>query len=361
MRIAIVYNEPTLSPGHRDFEQEAGVLESVAAFEEALAAGAHDVWRLGVGDSVPVIVARLSERRPDAIVNFCEAFAGDTAAEPHLAALFELLGIPYTGSPPECLALVRDKARTKRLLAGAGLPIAPFVLLNPGEPLPKQPLSTWLESGPLFVKPAAEDASLGISQESVVADRGATERQVERVSQYGPVLIEPFIDGREFNVGVIALIGVPPLGGGSPAKAGTRTVEPQCLPLAEIDFQTGADIRWPIVTYDGKWAAESVADRATPVRCPADVDGELASRIRETVLAAFKITGCRDYARVDLRVDPSGSIFILEVNANPDASPNAGLARALTAAGITYRDFAQRLVETAASRGSCIGNRVAAR
>jgi D-alanine-D-alanine ligase len=332
MDVAILYNEPVLPPEHGDFQQEAGVLESVAAFEAAHERAGYDSWRLGVGDSVSAIVERLSERRPQVIVNFCEAFGGNTAGEPHLAALFELLGIPYTGSPPECLALVRDKARTKWLLAGAGLPTAPFVLVMPGDPLPKQPFSTWLANGRLFVKPAAEDASLGISQASVVADWPAFERQVEHVSQYGNVLVEPYIDGREFNIGVIAL------------------PELECLPLAEIEFRAGSDLRWPIVTYEGKWAAGSPADRSTPVRCPADVDGALADRIRETALAAFRVTGCRDYARVDLRVDRAGNLFILEVNANPDAGPQAGLARALEAGGIEYRNFVLRLVATAAAR-----------
>ena len=364
MDVAILYNEPVLPPEHGDFQQEAGVLESVAAFEGALGGSGHEVWRLGVGNSVQAVLERLSHRRPQVIVNFCEAFAGQTVGEPHLAALFELLAIPYTGSPPECLALVRDKARTKWLLAGAGLPTAPFVLLTPGDPLPKQPLATWLANGRLFVKPAAEDASLGISQESVVSNWPALERQIEHVSKYGNVLVEPYIDGREFNIGVIALIKgfrtlfPPRTDEDATASHKKNSSDPlfvplpelECLPLAEIEFRTGSDTRWPIVTYDGKWSAGSAADRATPVRCPADVDGALADRIRKTALAAFRITGCRDYARVDLRVDRAGNIFILEVNANPDAGPNAGLARALGAAGIEYRDFVLQLVATAAAR-----------
>jgi D-alanine-D-alanine ligase len=375
MDVAIVYNEPTLPPGHRDFEQEAGVLESVAAFEEALSGGGHEVWRLAVGDSVPALVERLCARRPQVIVNFCEAFAGKTAGEAHLAALFELLAIPYTGSPPECLALVRDKARTKWLVGGAALGRVPFVFVNADDLLPKEPLTWWLGNGPLFVKPAAEDASLGISQDSVVSDWNALERQVERVaSQFGSVLIEPFVDGREFNVGVISLVGDPPLGG---TRLGREAApEPQtkphrgfplwnawpyiasrgematCLPLAEIEFRVGVDMKWPIVTYDGKWAAGSAADRATPVRCPAEVDEALAVQIRQVALAAFRVTGCRDYARVDLRVGQQGKPYVLEVNANPDAGPNAGLATALKAAGIEYAEFALQLVETAASRGN---------
>jgi D-alanine-D-alanine ligase len=332
--IAILFNEPTLPPEHPDFMQEAGVLQSVAAFEESLIRPEHRVFRIEIADTVEPLIKTIAARRPDVIVNLCEGFAGHTGGEAHLAGLLELLGVPYTGSPPECLALVRDKARTKWLLSGAGLPTASFVCVQPGELLPKQPLSAWLNKGPLFVKPASEDASLGIGPESVVTDWPALKRQVETVAaRYGAVLIEPYIDGSEFNVGVIELR------------------ELQCLPLAEIEFQTSGNLRWPIVTYDGKWASGSAADRATPVRCPAEVEPPLAESIRAAALAAYRVTGCRDYARIDLRVDRSGTIFILEVNANPDAGPKAGLARMLRAAGIEYKSFAERLFATAAARG----------
>ncbi|HEV2971738.1 MAG TPA: hypothetical protein VGY55_17300 [Pirellulales bacterium] len=334
MDVAILFNDPTLPREHPDYAQEAGVLESVEAFRTALRAAGHGVREVGVRDSIAPLLDSLSAERPDVIVNLCEGFAGQTAGEAHLAAVLELSGIPYTGSPPECLALVRDKARTKWLLRGAGLPTAPFVRLNPGELFAREPFSTWLSAGPLFVKPASEDASLGIGPDSVVTDWESLERQVETVSrQYGSVLVEQFIDGREFNVGVIALPNV------------------ECLPLAEIEFRTDASSRWPIVTYEGKWSAGSAADRATPVRCPADAKPVLAGSIRAAALTAYQVTGCRDYARVDLRVDRSGNIFILEVNANPDAGPNAGLARALAAAGIEYESFIERLIETAAARG----------
>ena len=338
MEIAILFNEPTLPPEHPDFVQEAGVLESVAAFEESLKPAVHRVFRIGIADSVEPVVKSIAARRPDVIVNLCEGFGGHTAGEAHLAGFLELLGVSYTGSTPECLALVRDKARTKWLLSGAGLPTAPFVCVQPGERLPKQPLSAWLNKGPLFVKPAAEDASLGIGPESVVSDWPALERQVETVAaRYGAVLVEPYIDGREFNIGVIEI------------------PEPQCLPLAEIEFQVSDDLRWPIVTYQGKWAAGSSEDRATPVRCPAEVKPRLADAIRAAALAAYRVTGCRDYARIDLRVDRSDNIFILEVNANPDAGPKAGFARMLRVAGIEYDSFVERLIVTAAARG--IGSR----
>ncbi len=333
MNVTILYNRPTFAPDHPDYEQEAGVLESVTAFRAALESGGHWVAELGLTDSVAPLL-ELADRAPDVVVNFCEALAGETAAAPLIAQRLEQLGIPFTGSPSECLALERDKAHCKQLFRDAGLPTAPFVCLAPGGELPLEPLNEWLAAGPLFVKPAAEDASLGITQQSVVENRAALQRQTaEIVGRYGNVLIEPYIDGREFNIGIVAL------------------PEPQALPLAEIEFQTGAGgLCWPIVSYQAKWDVEGPEDRATPVRCPADVEPALAQKIADAALAAFRLIGCRDYARVDLRVDRAGQIFLLEVNANPDAGPRAGLARALQAGGIDYNQFVERLVATAAHR-----------
>jgi ribosomal protein S18 acetylase RimI-like enzyme len=185
----------------------------------------------------------------------------------------------------------------------------------------------------LFVKPAAEDASLGIDDDSVATDWNSLARKTRDVqTRYGDVLIERYLDGREFNVGVIAL------------------PDPRTLPIAEIEFQANPELPWPVVTYKGKWVTSSEAFRATPVRCPAVVDAELKGRVEQAALAAFQATGCRDYARVDLRATSDGEVFVLEVNGNPDVGPSAGLARALLVAGIAYDDFVLQLVTAAAAR-----------
>jgi len=336
LNITILYNKPALPPDHPAYGQEAGVLESVAAFRAALASAGHAVSEFALADSLGALIDAIAARRPDVIVNFCEEFGGTTAGEIYVAGLLETFKIPYTGSPPECLALGRDKARAKWLLAGAGLPTAPFVRVNRGEPLPEKQLSEWLTEGPLFVKPASEDASLGIDHDSVVSDWPALRRQTATtLDRFGAALIERYIDGREFNISVVAL------------------PELQVLPLAEIEFQVGPDqLRWPIVTYQGKWDMEGVEDLATQSRCPADVEPTLAEAIGTAAIQAFRLLGCRDYARVDMRVDRTGRIFILEVNANPDAGPRAGFAKALRVGGIEYNEFVQRLVATAARRAS---------
>jgi GNAT superfamily N-acetyltransferase len=190
-----------------------------------------------------------------------------------------------------------------------------------------------LRDGKLFVKPAAEDASLGIDDRSVVESWAELEAKIPELQhRYGDVLVERYLDGREFNVGIIAL------------------PKPQALPIAEIEFQLDDQFRWPIVTYSSKWTTDSPGYRATPVRCPALVDEDTAARIRETALISFVATGCRDYARVDLRLTPDGGIYVLEVNANPDAGPSAGLARALGVAGIPYGHFVEQLVNAAFMR-----------
>jgi len=333
MQVAILYNEPVLPREHPDYASEAGVLDSVRALTDALQAAGHAVAATGVREPASALWDALRAIQADVIVNLVEGFAGESRHEPHVAGCLELLGVPYTGSPPECLALVHDKVRTKQLLLGAGLPTAPFWRVAPGEDLPREALNAALEAGPLFVKPAAEDASLGIDVESVVHDWAAIKSRVEKLHrQYGLVLIERYLNGREFNVAVVAL------------------PELQVLPLAEIVFQRNQEHPWPIVTYDSKWAEGSLADRATPAVCPANVAPPLADRLRRIAAAAFRATGCRGYARVDVRTDSAGEPFILEVNANPDIGPAAGFARAIREFGWSYAQFAERLIATAASR-----------
>jgi D-alanine-D-alanine ligase len=158
-------------------------------------------------------------------------------------------------------------------------------------------------------------------------------REVLRVAGlYGDVMVERFVDGREFNA---AIVGWP---------------QPRLLPLAEIEFASHLAAHDRLVTYEAKWAPDSAADRATAPRCPARVSVELARRIGAAALGAFNATGCRDYARIDLRVDAAERVFILEVNGNPDISPSAGLARAMVADGQSYDAFVRELVAQAWSR-----------
>jgi D-alanine-D-alanine ligase len=345
LNVCILYNEPTLPPDDPDWASEAGVLESVEAVEQSLAHRGHLSRRLGFQGDVATLWNELTQPasanspgRPDVIVNFFEGLGGRGEGESQVTGLLDLSGIPYTGSSLECLTLVRDKARTKWMLLGAGLPTAAFEYLSPYDPLPVAGVSSRVtdlldKHKTLIVKPAHEDASLGISTASVVHDFASLLRQIELVRfRYGEVLVEQFISGREFNVGILSF------------------PEPKALPLAEIEFASHFTADERIVTYEAKWAPESAADIDTPPICPANVEPALASEIERIALAAYRLTGCRDYARVDLRVGPDNHVYVLEVNGNPDIGPSAGLARAVRVSGLTYDDFVVRLVEQAYTR-----------
>ncbi len=326
--VVVLYNEPGLPRDDPDWASEAGVLESVEAVSDALQERGHHVRRIGLQGDVSDILATLAQMGPaDAVFNLFEGLRGVGRGEAEIAGLLELLGLAVTGSPSECLSLVRHKARTKWMLAGAGLPTAPFALIGPGMPADQTELDELLKRGPVIVKPAHEDASLGITRDSVVDDRDALARRIEATrARYGAVLVEQFIVGREFNAAILDLD------------------VPELLPLAEIEFSGPGQPGHRIVTYEAKWDAGGEADRATPARCPARVDTELARRLGAIALSAFQLAGCRDYGRVDMRVNAAGEIFVLEINGNPDISPTAGFARALGAADWQYAEFVEQLL-----------------
>ncbi|HDT13618.1 MAG TPA: D-alanine--D-alanine ligase [Candidatus Aminicenantes bacterium] len=326
--IAIVYNafepRPTAS-GERLSE------ESVAD----MARQAHDAVRsLGIGATlVPLqrsllhFLGRVREVNPAALINLCEGYYGRPQWESNVAGIFELLGLAFTGNAAKTLAICQDKFRSKAVLRAAGLPTAPAQLMFDGtEPL-ELPF-------PLIVKPNAEDASLGIYPDSVVRDEASLRERARRCLEgYGPpVLVEAFVDGREFNVSVMENGGVTP------------------LPVSEIDFSAMPKDMPRILGYEAKWFEDHPLYQKTPPVCPAPIGDGLRAELQGLAAAAFRTLGCRDYARVDLRTDAKGRPFILEVNPNPDISENAGFARALTAAGIAYPEFWGLMVDNALGR-----------
>jgi D-alanine-D-alanine ligase len=296
---------------------------------EVLAQAGFQVVPLPAAPPVETLVEQFVSARPDLVFNLVEGFAGSSGGEVHLTALIELLGFPYTGCPPEAQALCHSKAATKALLKGLGLPTAPFAVAQAGTPLPV------LEGpGPWIVKPESEDASLGIDQQSVVTEPAEIAEQVRRLSlAYGPrVLIEAFLPGAEYNVGILAL------------------PRPQALAIAEVLYSPKPGV-WPILTYAAKWLEGSAEDLSSPIGCPANVSPELAARLEALAVRAFEATGCRDYARVDFRLDAQGEPMILEVNPNPDIGPTAGWARALRASGRDYQETLAALARQALERG----------
>jgi D-alanine-D-alanine ligase len=343
--VAVLYNDDaTLCRGAEvDRRAIAAVEGACDAVAGTLRRAGFAVQKVPTGRSAAALAAHLDALRPAVVFNMGESFAGSTAMEPHLAAMLELLGIPYTGSSLLTLALARDKALAQRLLEAYGLPVVKSVAVGYGDGIGNgmdegglEGLAEGAVSGltpPLFVKPCFEDASHGITSENFCANAAEALRRAAALSRefQQPCLIQEFLPGREFLAGVI--------------------LDGQLLPLSEIDWQLPEG--WPrILTGESKWMEESLYFRGTPVKCPAEVEDPLAGQLRDLARRAYQALECRDYARVDIRLDGQGAPHILEVNPNPDLSPEAGLARAAIRGGISYDELIIGIVRQALARGT---------
>jgi D-alanine-D-alanine ligase len=329
MRVLILFNEPVLSADHCDAASEHEVLVTVDAVRANLLQAGFEVEQLGCGRDPAAVVSELARRRPDVVFNLFEGLADRGDTEATMAGLLDWLGLPHTGSPHQALYLAQNKHLTKRLFQGSGLPTPAFLVIE------ELPVPDCTLGWPVIVKPATQHASVGLDQRSVVTNQAQLNERVTSVLEnYGPpVLVEEFIAGRELNVG---LIEAPNL---------------RVLAISEILFKIQEPGSWPIVTYDAKWKPGSTDCEATPAQYPAAVAPRLAERLSELAQRAFRLLGCRDYARVDFRVRPSGRPYILEVNPNPDFNPTAGLAAGLACAGLTHAQFTVELVQAALGRG----------
>ncbi len=327
-RIGIVFNayEPKPEPTseRKSEESVAGMAKEV---QDAVGTLGLTTTLIPLQRSLLNFLNRVKEENPELLVNLCEGYFGRPQWEANVAGIFEVLGLSFTGNGSRTLALCQDKHKAKAILRACGLPTAPAQLMVRAD----QPLDLRF---PIIVKPNSEDASLGIYPESVVRDDESFRRQVRRVleSYRQPALVEPFIDGREFNVSVMEDGGPVP------------------LPVSEIDFSQMPKDMPKICGYEAKWFEDHPLYQKTPPICPAPIDDDLSRRLQALAVEAFVTMGCRDYARVDFRMDGKGRIFILEVNPNPDISLNAGYARALKAAGIEYAAFWQTMLRNAFAR-----------
>lgn len=330
--IAVVYNAYEPRPtGTGERLSEESVAEMAQQAHDAIRSLGLNAALVPLQRSLMNFLGRVKEMAPDVLVNLCEGYYGRPQWESNVAGIFELLGLTYTGNGAKTLAICQDKFKAKAVLKAAGLPTAPAQLMLAGD----EPLEVRF---PLIVKPNNEDASLGITPDSVVRDEEALRRQVRRcLDNYRqPALVEAFIDGREFNVSVME----------------NGTVTP--LPVSEIDFSAMPKDMPRILGYEAKWFEDNPLYQKTPPVCPAPIDDGTRQALQGLAAAAFRTMGCRDYARVDLRMDAKGRPFILEVNPNPDISTNAGYARALKAAGIGYADFWGLMVRNAVDRRAAL-------
>ncbi|MGK2960780.1 MAG: D-alanine--D-alanine ligase family protein [Gemmatimonadaceae bacterium] len=303
--------------------------------ETGLVSNGHECRRLVVSDSVKPVVSELENQKPDLVFNIAESFAGRSALESNVAALLNLLGLGYTGSSPAGLILAGDKTLTKKVLSFHGILTARFATVFRGS-------VDWAGDidFPLIVKPPQEDASLGITQKSIVNDVQELLQTISSLQQeyQGPVLAEEFIDGREFYVGVI---------GNSDVKA---------LPVMELDFSGYPEGKPKIASWEAKWGDDGDEKGAefegTRSVFPTDLSEELTARIQKVAIDSFNALRLRDYARVDLRMNAKEEIFVIEVNPNCYLEKSAEFATAAAKDGLEYQVLVERIVDLARARYS---------
>jgi len=328
-RIALVYNQPETDCYANPHDEAAvvAVLEAVHAVEQALLELGYDFVLVPFAPPVEEIKPKLAALQVQVVFNLFEGFYGAPETEALIPEACEQLDIAYTGCPAPVLRLGLDKARAKALLKSAGVRTPDFQVLDPAT------LGTFHLNFPCIVKPRADDASNGISETSVVHDLAGLTRQVEFVSKAfgGDALVEEYVDGREFNA------------------AGMGNRDCLVLPASEIVFSLPEGLP-RILSFDAKWQEDSAYFVGTRAVCPADITTAERKQIVQTVTKVYRLFGCRGYARVDMRMDKTGKINVIEVNPNPDISPGNGAARQAEAFGLTYAQFIDRIVRLAMER-----------
>jgi D-alanine-D-alanine ligase len=335
-RIVVLYNtdydaEQAANAGNPD---ATSVRASAKAIASALVESGYSVELTGVhGVEVYDVLAKLRASKPDLLFNLCESMDGDPRNEPTFAGLLHLFGIPYTGADLLALATCLYKQRTKDVLLANAVPTPPYRLLAKLEDL-DDPALEQLDY-PWFVKLVHEDASLGITEANVCKDAAALRARSRElmIDHKQPVLAERYVEGREINVTIF--------GSGDSIEV---------LPLHEIDFAAMPADRPHIVSYAAKWDEDHVdyaGTKAVPLR---DASPALIAEVQRVAKAAWRAVDLRDYGRVDLRVDAQGTPWVIDVNPNPDISPDAGCARAALAAGMPYPKMVARIAELALRR-----------
>ncbi|MCU1347158.1 MAG: D-alanine--D-alanine ligase [Acidobacteria bacterium] len=308
-RLAVAFNDDLHRKAHLNETERLGEAEVIGT--------ATEIAELLGADLVPVrddlSAALRTLQRYDIVVNLCEGVLGNPRFELNFALALEMLGIAFTGCDPLATALCIDKVRAKRLLAAAGVPVPRSGVL------------------PAIVKPSREDAGIGIDASSIVTTAEARDAKIREIeaTYRQPALVEEFIDGRELNQAMV--LGDP-------------------LPPGEVLFASDLAPHERIVGWKAKWAAGSREDLATVNRTPADVDDATRDRIAAICRKAERTLGIGGYCRFDLRQAPTGELFIVDVNPNPDIGRDTGFRKALDAAGITFSDFLGTLIMAARLR-----------
>ncbi|MCF8242919.1 MAG: ATP-grasp domain-containing protein [Melioribacteraceae bacterium] len=349
MKIAIVYNEayPEITDeysidlngkdlGFQPYFDMNGS-DPIAEYEaiaDAFRKEGHEAYILNILDNIDIFFKDYEINKPDVVFNLVEIYKDIAKLEMGFAGILELMKIPYTGAPPLALGTCQNKTLTKRILSSVGVRTARYKYLKKTRKVYRLNLDY-----PMIVKPAFEDASVGIDVDAVVTNHAELKKRIDYIfSEYQqPVLVEEYISGRELNVAVLG------------------DKRPRALPISEIDFSEMPDHLYNIVSYQAKWDPYHESYHKTIPICPAKLPKKIEKEAKEVAVKCFKVMQCRDYARVDMRYSKkTKKLYVLEVNPNPDLTQDAGFMRSAKHARLSYNKTLNKIVMLAAKRGGKI-------
>lgn len=326
MKIVVLHGSDALEP------PEDPVLAQLSG---ALSRLGHETERVSMSDRVEQVIHDLRKLEPELVFNLAESFDDKSSLDSSVTGLLNLMNLRYTGSSPSGLILAGDKVMTKKVLRFHDILTAPFATVYRGALDSVGDLQF-----PLIVKPPQEDASIGISGKSVVRNVKELFEQMGRVHEEykAPILVEQYIEGREFYVGVL---------GNESAEA---------LPPIEMDFSKMPEGRPHIASWEAKWGEDGegsgVDFAGTESVFPTDLSEELEEKVQAVALESFHALRLRDYARIDLRVAPSGDVYVIEANPNCYLEEKSEFARAALKHGLSYDSLIARITELALARYS---------
>jgi D-alanine-D-alanine ligase len=314
-RCCIIYNEP----GENALADELDVIDQVEHIEKHLIELGITVYRRGITDQFMSEIATIAAEKPDFVFNLVESINNKGELLYFVPALLNLYSIPYSGNPLEALFLTSNKTISSRMMKNAGIN-------NPASYLPSQ--INQLQTGRTYiVKPIWEDGSLGITSESVFVWKQGAEEKLKGLDD-AHWFIEDFIDGREFNISVLA------------GKDG-----PEVMPPAEIVFVDYGTERPRIIDFKAKWEMDSFEYTNTVREFPGNqLSSELYENLKKTALSCWHLFGLKGYARVDVRTDSNDNVFVIEINGNPCISPDGGFVAATKEGGYQFTEVLNRII-----------------
>lgn len=315
--------------GYNDIYAEWDNIETINSIKDALELY-HNVTLVEANEDA---FEKFRKLKPDIVFNFAECAYG-LSREAQIPAMLDMLRIPYTGSDPLTLATCLNKARTKEILSYNKIANAKFIVASSVDDLKNFDLAL-----PVIVKPLAEGSSKGIFNSSLVTDRNQLIDSVRlNTAKYNqPLIIEEFLPGREFTAAILG-------------NNGSATV----LPLVEVNFgELPKDIH-PIYSYEAKWVYDTSDNPLDIFSCPASVDADLLNNINSIVLKTYNVLNCKDWCRIDVRLDANNNPNIIEVNPIPGILPkpedNSCFPKAARAHGLSYSDLVNSVLTSAAKR-----------